>query len=534
LGTLKPNEILEQLKRDGFESVWSQSPSFLQKSTRDSKSKPKNPGSPHPVFSLIQKFRETFLAFGFDEIRNPIIIDEDEVYKQYGPEAAVILDRCFYLAALPRPDIGLSQSKIDDMEDLGISWTIEKKTALQAALRDYKKGEVDSDDFVEKLSEALEISDDKATVVISKVFPEFSRLKPISSSLTLRSHMTSAWFLTLQALVNRLELPIKLFSVDIRFRREQREDPTHIRAHYSASCVVMNERINVDEGENITRALLKPIGFKDFRFVKKKVTSKYYVPGTEFEGFLYNPNLKKWIEISNYGLYSIIALAKYKLEYPVLNVGIGVERVAMALHKQKDIRQITYPQFHSEWFLTDEALSKTIEIDLKPKSSEGMILQKTIESKANRYANEDSPCEFLIWEGSILGKKVKVYLYETDVGKKLLGPASFNEIYVLDGNILGVPREKNAFPSIVPEAREKGVSIGISYLKAVASLAAAKIEEAVQSGQGKINLRVRMAKHPSNINIKIAESSRKYITGRNKKIEVTGPVFIGVRAYIIV
>ncbi|HIE33579.1 MAG TPA: O-phosphoserine--tRNA ligase, partial [Candidatus Altiarchaeales archaeon] len=72
----------------------------------------KQKGRSHLVQDLMQEIRNVFLDLGFDEIENQIFIPEDDVYKQYGSEAPVVLDRCYYLAGLPRPDIGLSREKI--------------------------------------------------------------------------------------------------------------------------------------------------------------------------------------------------------------------------------------------------------------------------------------------------------------------------------------------------------------------------------------------------------------------------------------
>jgi len=62
-------------------------------------------GKAHPLHTLIQKTREIFLSIGFDEIENPVFIQEEDVFKQYGKEAPVTLDRVFYLGGLPGPDI---------------------------------------------------------------------------------------------------------------------------------------------------------------------------------------------------------------------------------------------------------------------------------------------------------------------------------------------------------------------------------------------------------------------------------------------
>jgi len=528
-----PNDILERVEKEGFEKVWKESSNLIPKSSKNLDLLSGKPGTPHPIYELIQKLRRRFLSLGFDEVFNPVIVEENEIYRQYGPEAPIILDRCYYLAALPRPDIGISKAKCEEIERLGVELTSSKISALKKVFREYKKGRIEPDDLIEKVSEALKISDDLATRITSQVFPEFSALKPEPSKLTLRSHMTSAWFLTLQALQHRRELPLKLFSVDVRFRREQREDPTHLRVHHSASCVVMNDELSVEEGERITRALLEPLGFRDFRFIKKKVTSKYYAPGMEYEGFVYNPSSKEWVEVVDYGIYSPIALARYGLEHPVLNVGLGVERLAMILYNESDVRRLVYPQFYTELAFTDQEIARALRFEAGPVTKEGKEIRERIISKALEYRDTIGPCEFLIYKGKILGKKVRIYIYENEEGATLLGSAAENRIFVYNGNIIGAPLKGMDDNPLIREAREKGFRTNIRYIDGVASLAAAKIEEALRIGLKTVNVRVRMARRLSDINLKVSEIVRRFITNQKKKINISGPIFLGIRAEII-
>lgn len=530
---LNPEEILKRVEVEGFEKVWRESGSFLPKPPEGYRLPLRGRGTPHPLFDLIEKMRRTFLNQGFIEVANPIIVEDTEVYKQYGPEAPVILDRCYYLAVLPRPDIGLSREKRRKIESLGVEMTEEKTSNLKAVLRDYKRGKIEADDLIEKISESLEVPDATATLIVSKVFPEFTSLRPEPTNLTLRSHMTTSWFLSLQALQHRVEMPIKLFSVGIRFRREQREDPTHLRVHHAASCVVMDEAIDIKEGERITRNLLEPLGFKSFRFTKKKVTSKYYTPGTECEGYVYHPKMRRWIEVVNFGLYNPIALARYGLEYPVLNVGVGVERVALALYGEDDVRRLVYPQFYGEWRLTDAEIARMISYQNEPKTREGHEIKRRIVEEALKHADDSSPCEVLAYEGQLLNKVVRVYLYEKERGARLLGAAARNTIYVHEGNVLGIPLEGMDHIPAVREAREKGVSTGLTYIEGIAALAASKIEEAAKTGRNRMDIRVRIARRPSDVNIKIGNVARRYITSRKGRIDVSGPVFVGVRAEIM-
>ena len=533
MSPLKPDEILDRVEKEGFEKVWRESSSLIPKPSGGLDILSGRHGHPHLIYDLIQKLRRRFLSLGFDEVFNPVIIEENEIYRQYGPEAPIILDRCYYLAALPRPDIGLSRSKCEEIERLGVKLTSSKISALKRVLREYKRGAIEPDDLIERISDALSIPDDLATRITSQVFPEFSALKPEPSNMTLRSHMTSAWFLTLQALQHRVELPLKLFSIDLRFRREQREDPTHLRVHHSASCVVMNDELSVEDGERITRALLEPMGFRNLRFLKKKVTSKYYAPGMEYEGFIYNPRSKEWVEIVDYGIYSPIALARYGLEHPVLNVGLGVERLAMILHGESDVRRLMYPQFYKKPTFTDREIAGAIRFGMEPRTKEGERIRERIISEAIKHRDALGPCRFLVYEGEVLSKKVKVYIYENEAGATLLGAAAENMIYVYNGNIVGAPPRGMEEAPLIREAREKGVCTGFRYIDGVASLAAARIEEGLKMGLREVDVRVRMARRLSDINLEVSDAVRRFITDHKKRISITGPVFLGVRAEII-
>jgi len=117
---------------------------------------------------------EKYLRLGFEEVMNPVIIEEEEVKKQFGKEALAVLDRCYYLAEI----------------------------------------------------------------------------------------------------VNKKPLPIRLFSVDRCFRREQREDEIRLRNYHSASCVFCSDDISIEEGKSITTGLLSQFGFEKLRFREDEKRSK--------------------------------------------------------------------------------------------------------------------------------------------------------------------------------------------------------------------------------------------------------------------
>ena len=458
-------------------------------------------GKPHLVRELIQKSRQILLNQGFDEIENPTILPDTDVVKQYGPEARVILDRAFYLAELPRPDIGLSARKIAQLKKIAEEIDIEK---LQTILRIYKKGEVEADNLIEELIAGLGITDYQATELLDTVFPEMRKLRPVPSDKTLRSHMTATWFHTLAALQYKASFPVALFSVGPRYRNEQREDARHLRVHHSASIVIMDHEMSLDAGRTVTRDIIQQYGFSDIKFETKIATSKYYAPGQEQEVFIKHKGT--WLEIADIGMYSPVALANFDIKCPVFNAGFGIERLGMLIYEIDDVRRLAYPQF-SVMEYSDDEIAKSITYIASPKTARGQKIARAIEEIARRHKDEVAPCEFLAWKD----KSIEVKVVEKEAGKKLIGPAGFNEICVANGDI---------YSDIVPS----GVHTGINYVHAIAMGAASAIE----SSNNNLTYRVKGIRHLSDLNLQIPETVRQHIEGQQKKIGVGGAVFITI------
>ncbi|MGQ9759247.1 MAG: O-phosphoserine--tRNA ligase [Candidatus Methanomethylicaceae archaeon] len=520
---LKIKEILERAERD-FEGAWRDTGRLVGGKGAFRR---RGRGSPHALVETINRLREIYLDLGFDEVVNPMIIEEADIYRQYGSEAPAILDRCYYLAALPRPDIGIGAKEIEAIRRAGGPVDEGSLSKLRSTLHDYKKGRIDGDDLVEKISEALGVEDTVALKIVSEAFPQFSRLEPIPTRQLLRSHMTSAWFPTCAAVQHKLERPVMLFSIGLRGRREQQEDAKHLKFHHAASSVIMDEEVSVEDGKTVSEEVLRRLGFDEVRFERKKVTAKYYAPETEYEVFV-RSGRSDWIEVVDFGLYSPVALARYGIEYPVLNIGIGVERVAALLYGYSDVRELSYPQFYGEWILSDASLAKQIRFIEEPKTAEGVAVERAIIKALERNREAKSPCEFLAYEGEVGGRRVLVKVFEPDPNVKLVGPAAFNEVVVYNANIFGVPESGMESVRVVQEAREKGVRTGIRYADSIAKAAAARIER-----DGEVEVRVRMAKLLSDINLRLTDMGMRYITSKGGKIDVRGPVFVGVYSRVV-
>jgi O-phosphoseryl-tRNA synthetase len=499
MATFDTGEIKGKAKNN-FTDSWMNTAELIPTGTEISLARK---GKPHLVRELIQKSRQVLLDLGFDEIENLTLLPDSDVVKQYGPEARVILDRAFYLAQMPRPDIGLSENRIAQLKKIADEIDIEK---LQAILRNYKKGGIEADNLIEELITGLGISDYKATELLDKVLPEMKALRPVPSNKTLRSHMTATWFHTIAALQDRVSFPIALFSVGPRYRNEQREDATHLRVHHSASVVVMDPEMSLDAGEAITRDIMRQYGFSDIKFETKVATSKYYAPGQEQEVFVNHKGT--WLEIADIGMYSPVALVNFNIRYPVFNAGFGIERLGMLTYEIDDVRKLAYPQFSIIEY-SDEQIAASITYIADPQTARGQEIARAIEGTARRHKDDIAPCEFLAWRDEFIEVKV----VEKEAGKRLVGPAGFNEICVVDGSI---------YSDVVPS----GTHTGIDYMHAIAMGAAAAIE----SGNGNLTYQVKGIRHLSDLNLQIPEIVREHIEGQQKKISVAGAVFVTIES----
>jgi len=484
---------------------------------------------PHAIFELILKVRQALLEMGFEEVMLPTIVEQGEVFTQYGPEAPVILDRVFFLAGLDRPDIGLSKRRMQQIQKIIPRFKDFKH--LQDIFRRYKRGKISPDDFVETMVRELKIEESKATALIS-LFKELKELKPVPTSMTLRSHLSAGWFSVLREMVKREPLPIQLFSIGPKFRREQQLDPTHLYDSWTASLVVVAERMSLEDGRRLVKQLLGKLGFENVKLVVKEATSKYYAPRTEFEIFVRHLKMGEYVEVGDAGFYSPVPLSKYGIPYPVFNFGMGLERLLMVMTGETDIRALVYPYLYKPTVFSDAQLAGMLKFERMPESDVGREIAQAITRIAEQHADEPSPCEFKAFDGKLLNKRVSVSVVEPERGTKLIGPAGFNMIYVHDGNFIGVPPkgwEKDKFLNTV---REWGVSTGIRYMDAFAALAAHEIERAARTGERKVKVRVRAVKLLSDINLVLDKAAQRYITDNNKRIDVRGPVFTTVIAEI--
>lgn len=459
----------------------------------------------HPVMDLADKFRKVLLDLGFEEMINPSIVSEEDVYKQYGSEAPLILDRSFYLAGLLRVDLGISEEMMTEIKKIGDINIAE----LQKIFREFKEAKIEADNLIEEMVKQLKIKTEQAIEILT-LFPGLKDLKPVPTKFVLRSHMTAAWYLTISALIQKNYTSLKLFSIGPKFRREQRQDALHLYESLSASLAIADKKIGLKEGKKLVNKILSKIGFKKAIFKTKPATSNYYALGTEFEVFIEQNN--KVVEIGDGGMYSSDSLANYNIPYPVFNVGFGIERIAMIMRNIDDIRLLTYPQFYAKAFFDDKDIAAGIEFKERPTTKWGKDFTRTIMATILKHKDEIGPQKILIKKD----QDIKLFLSEPEANKKLLGPAGLNVVYVYDGNILGINEKDEKFSEVI----KKGIKV-YSYIEALSNLFASLAEN---KNFGKHT--VKMADTLPSINLNLKKEVEQFIVGQQKKIDVRGPVFI--------
>ena len=100
------------------------------------------------------------------------------------------------------------------------------------------------------------------------------------------------------------------------------------------------------------------------------------MPGTQTEVYGKHP-VHGWVEVATFGLYSPSALAEYGVGVPVMNLGMGVERLAMVLTQAEDVRKLSYSQLYPPQY-TDLEISRGIRLKEEPETVEGRELIPTI------------------------------------------------------------------------------------------------------------------------------------------------------------
>lgn len=155
----------------------------------------------------------------------------------------------------------------------------------------------------------------------------------------LRTHTTAVSARMLYALAHQPGgfKPAKYFSIDRVFRNEAL-DATHLAEFHQVEGVVADRNLSLGDLIGIIAEFFKRIGITQLRF--KPAYNPYTEPSMEIFG--YHPDLKKWTEIGNSGIFRPEMLLPMGLppDVRVIAWGLSLERPTMIKYRLKNIRDL--------------------------------------------------------------------------------------------------------------------------------------------------------------------------------------------------
>ena len=131
--------------------------------------------------------------------------------------------------------------------------------------------------------------------------------------------------------------PVRYFSIDRVFRNEAL-DATHLAEFHQVEGVVADYDLSLGDLIGVIAEFFRRIGIEDIRF--KPAFNPYTEPSMEIFG--YHPDLKKWTEIGNSGIFRPEMLRPMGLPdgVRVIAWGLSLERPTMIKYRVKNIREL--------------------------------------------------------------------------------------------------------------------------------------------------------------------------------------------------
>lgn len=154
----------------------------------------------------------------------------------------------------------------------------------------------------------------------------------------LRTHTTAVSSQMLYNQAQELEFqPMKYFSIDRVFRNETL-DATHLAEFHQVEGVVVDRGISLGNLLGVMKEFFDRIGITNLKY--KPAFNPYTEPSLEIFGF--HPQLNRWIEIGNSGVFRPEMLEPMGLpkDVSVIAWGLSLERPTMIYYNVKNIRDL--------------------------------------------------------------------------------------------------------------------------------------------------------------------------------------------------
>ncbi|CCM04785.1 uncharacterized protein FIBRA_06978 [Fibroporia radiculosa] len=131
--------------------------------------------------------------------------------------------------------------------------------------------------------------------------------------------------------------PAKLFSIDRVFRNETM-DATHLAEFHQVEGVVADRGLTLADLIGFMRVFFKKMGIENLRF--KPAYNPYTEPSLEI--FAFHPQLRKWVEVGNSGMFrpEMLEPMGFPKDVHVHGWGISLERPTMIRYGINNIRTL--------------------------------------------------------------------------------------------------------------------------------------------------------------------------------------------------
>ncbi len=350
-------------------------------------------GKSHPVHELTQKLRTILLNSGFNELENQYFVDEKDIFDQYNTKSGIVLDKTYYLGENQRQKIEVTADQLKQIQEMISDSSFNSEKFLEI-FNQYNKNVIEFPGIFKKIIDDFDITDNDLNKIL-EILPQLRTANPRLKHTTLRSTMGLSWIETLAAIFDRENLPIKVFSTGVWFKRESKQTDLNLQSHYGASCIIIDDEITVNNGKVIVEEILEQLGLKDLEFKEIDLSRHLGLSFKELE--VYNNDIK----IATCGRFSKKILKKYGIDLPVLFINFGLEHIVMVQKGIDDIRELMYPQFHRAWKLNDQDIAMAIQYIQIPKTKLGNEIASSLYQICESNLSKASPCEFVVWEGMI-------------------------------------------------------------------------------------------------------------------------------------
>ncbi|MET1128063.1 MAG: phenylalanine--tRNA ligase subunit alpha [Thermoproteota archaeon] len=151
-----------------------------------------------------------------------------------------------------------------------------------------------------------------------------------AARLILRSHTTAV---SARVLASRPRPPFRFFTIG-RVYRVESVDARHLPEFHQVDGIASEDGVTVRWLLGMLSEFLERLGIREYKF------RPAYFPFTEpsYEGYVRVRGM--WLEVLGSGLFRPEMLEPLGISYPVAAWGMGVERLAMAIHGLEDIRHL--------------------------------------------------------------------------------------------------------------------------------------------------------------------------------------------------